>query len=84
MSEDAKRLRDQRRRTNRARNFPVNTCPASRHLHMIADALLSPRRKCAMEELWEPDHMAGTMLTVLESLWKARNELARIEARTQR
>jgi hypothetical protein len=79
----AQRLRAQRRRTNRVRNFPVNTCPASRHLHMIADALLSPKRTARMEDLWEPAHMAETMLSVLESLWKTRNELERLEKKAK-
>lgn len=65
-------LRNLRRRVNRARNFPRNTCPASRHLHMIADALIDPRRKQPIEELWDAEHMASTMLSVLESLWKLR------------
>jgi len=33
------KLQNLRRRVNRARNFPDNTCPASRHLHLIAEAL---------------------------------------------
>lgn len=33
------KLSNVRRRVNRARSFPHNTCPASRHLHMMAEAL---------------------------------------------
>ena len=62
------------RRANRARVDGVNTCPASRHLHMIADALASGQTYPMLTE--EPEHCAGTMLSVLESLWKARTELA--------
>jgi len=72
-----------RRRVNRARNFPINTCPASRHLHSIADILLDKKRKSPIEGCWDAEHMAGTMLSVLESLWKARTELARLKAETQ-
>lgn len=36
---DAALLRNVRRRVNRARNFPENTCSASRHLHLIAAEL---------------------------------------------
>lgn len=37
--DDKARLKNLRRRANRARNFPENTCSASRHLHMIAEVL---------------------------------------------
>lgn len=78
---DAKRLArhndiaNLRRRVNRARHFPVNTCPASRHLHMIADALAAGHDYPMLHE--EPQHCAWTMYAVLESLWKARTELAK-------
>lgn len=67
-----------RRRVNRARNFPTNTCPASRHLHIMAERLASGKKYHMFDE--EPEHCAGTMLAVLESLWKARTELARLKA----
>jgi hypothetical protein len=76
----ANRIANQQRRVLRARRFPDNTCPASRHLHLIADALASRGRKVPIEECWEPEHMAGTMYAVLESLWKARTKLAKLEA----
>jgi hypothetical protein len=71
---DAALLRNVRRRVNRARNFPENTCSASRHLHLIA-AELAAGRPCPMLRE-EPQHCAFTMLAVLEALWKARTELA--------
>lgn len=77
MTHPANRIANVRRRASRARQFPGNTCPASRHLQSIADVLMSKSRKCPMEEVWEAEHMAGTMYAVLESLWKARTELAR-------
>jgi hypothetical protein len=70
------KLENMRRRVSRARHFPMNTCPASRHLHSIADALTSKQRKHSIEELWSAEHMAGTMYSVLESLWKARTDAA--------
>ena len=71
-AEDRRRLRAQQRRVNKARNFPKNTCPASRHLHMIADALAAGRKYHMLDE--EPEHCAGTMYAVLESLWKLRTK----------
>ena len=74
---DAEILRNTRRRVNRARNFPENTCAASRHLHLMADRLASGKPYPMLTE--EPQHCAMTMLAVLESLWKARTELARLK-----
>jgi hypothetical protein len=47
-------------------------------LHLIADALAMNRPYSMLQE--EPEHCAETMLSVLESLWKARTELARLKA----
>lgn len=73
---DAARLRNLRRRVSRARDFPANTCPASRHLHLIADTLAKgqPYHGCAWEGWDQQDRewIAETMLSVLESLWKLR------------
>jgi len=71
----ANKLENLRRRVNRAREFPVNTCPASRHLHMIAEALAVGRAYPMLTE--EPEHCAGSMLSVLESLWKLRTKAAK-------
>lgn len=65
-----RRLANLRRRVNRARRFPANTCPASRHLHSMADALAMGQRYPMFED--EPEHCAETMLAVLEALWKLR------------
>lgn len=66
-----------RRRVNRARRGTGVgvTCPASRHVHIMAEALLKPRGYPMLAE--EPEHCAGSMLSVLESLWKARAQLAK-------
>ena len=71
-------LKNLKRRVARAKNFPENTCPASRHLEMIAEGLLHGGCPRLTEE---PKECAATMLSVLESLWKARNELAAIQSR---
>ena len=70
----ANKLSNLRRRVNRARKFPDNTCPASRHLHEMADELLNDKYK---EE--DDIHFAESILSVLESLWKARSELAKLK-----
>ncbi len=70
----ANKLRNVKRRVTRARKYPDNTCPASRHLHIIADALARGERYHMIDE--EPEHVAGSIYAVLESLWKARTKLA--------
>jgi hypothetical protein len=67
-------LRNLRNRVNRARK-PSTTCPASRHLHMMAEALAAGRPYPMLVD--EPQHCAETMLAVLETLWKARTRLGR-------
>jgi hypothetical protein len=49
--DDAKDLKKQKRRTNKARNFPTNTCPAS---HMMAEALARGEKYWMFEG--EPEH----------------------------
>lgn len=66
------RIGNLRRRVDRARRFPDNTCPASRHLHLIAEALATGKPYPMLQE--EPEHCAETMLSVLESLWKLRTK----------
>lgn len=68
----SKETRALQRRVNLARVFPVNTCPASRHLHMIADALARGETYHMLTE--EPDHCASTMYSVLLSLWTLRTK----------
>lgn len=78
MDADKIRMRNLRRRVSRARNFPVNTCQASRHLEIMAETLAAGKPYPMFDE--EPEHCAETMLYVLEALWKARTKLSRIKA----
>ena len=71
-AKDRKLLVNARRRVNRARHFMENTCPASRHLHVMADSLANGQPYAMFED--EPEHCAITMLSVLESLWKLRTQ----------
>jgi hypothetical protein len=69
---DLKRLRNLRRKVNRARRFPMNTCGASRHLHMIADQLASGKVTAML--VGEPQHCAESMYAVLHALWTLRTK----------
>lgn len=72
----ANRLHNLRRRVNRARRFPTNTCSASRHLHLIAEGLLGKGGYPMLRD--DPAHCATTMLAVLESLWQLRTAAAEL------
>lgn len=63
---------------NAARNFPENTCPASRHTAMIAEHLLKGDLYPMLSE--EPSHCGGSLASTVTSLWIARSELAALEA----
>jgi hypothetical protein len=66
------------RRLNKAREglFPNKTCPASRHVHMIVEGLLDADGTLARDlHGYEPEHMAGSIASVLEGLWQARRWL---------
>jgi hypothetical protein len=67
------------RRVNRARNFPTNTCPASRHVQIIGEALIRGRKYHMIDE--EPEHVGESLLSVVESLYKARTEIDELRAR---
>lgn len=79
MTEDQKRIAKLRRQVNRVRDFPTHTCPASRHLHIMANRLLTKGGYPMLTD--EADHCAETMLAVLLSLWRDRKELAKLKAR---
>lgn len=66
-----------KRRASRAKRFPDNTCPASRHLHLIAQRLASGKPYPMLVD--EPQHCSETMLAVLASLWEARSKLAKLD-----
>lgn len=74
----ANRRRALRTRANKARNFPTNTCPASRHVHMMADYLSTVGYYHMFED--EPLHAAGSLYAVVTALWEARTRIAALEA----
>ena len=67
-----KHTKSQLRRTRKARKFMENTCPASRHVHLIAESLAKGDKYHMIDE--EPAHVAVSLLSVLESLWTLRTE----------
>ena len=62
-----------RKAAQKARKTFVNTCPASRHVHMMADGLWKRGVYPMFED--EPRHCALGIYSVLHSLWKARHAL---------
>lgn len=68
-----------RRSVSRARNHPGVTCPASRHVHQMADGLLSKHGYPMLTE--EPEHCAVSLLAVLGALWQARAEINRLKGK---
>lgn len=59
-----------------ARDFPANTCSASRHLAEIAEAILRGQPCPQLTE--DPQHCAESMAWTVASLWYARTEIDRL------
>lgn len=70
-----------RRQANQARTFPTNTCPASRHVHEMADVLAHGGTYAMFAE--EPKYCAESLLSVLIELWLLRSEKKKVEARQE-
>lgn len=64
------------KRAKKARDFPHNTCPASRHLFLIGETLAKGRPHPMLRE--QPEHCAETMLSVVAELWELRANMERI------
>lgn len=71
----ANRMANVKRRAERAMETDGVTCPASRHLLIMADALAAKQRYPMFDE--DPQHCAATIYAVLESLWKARRKIGK-------
>lgn len=81
----ANRLANVRRRAERAgylNREHIVTCPASRHVFMMADALAKRGKYHMFDE--DPEHCASGIFAVLESLWKARAEIDRLRLTTHK
>jgi hypothetical protein len=69
--DDVKRTaRREVKRADKARNFPQNTCSASRHVFMMAEALSKGQKYHMLDE--EPEHCAASLASVVSSLWELR------------
>ena len=64
------------KRANKARNFPANTCGASRHAAQIAEALIRGQRYPALAD--EAAHCGESILATVAALWETRTALARL------
>lgn len=62
-------------RADRARDFPKNTCPASRQVQMIGEALVKGEKYHMIDD--EPEYVGSALLSVVASLYEARTSLTR-------
>lgn len=60
------------------RDFPNNTCPASRHAQMIGEHLARKKRYAMLTE--EPVHCGGSILSTVASLYEARSRVIRLKS----
>lgn len=66
---------------NAARRFPKNTCPASRLVQQIGEALVQGEPFPLLTE--EPDTCGESMLAVVTALFKARSEIEQQQAQIE-
>lgn len=55
--------------------FPKHTCPASRHVKVIAESLRDPKsevRRLLIDAGYEPDHWASSLEDTVQVLWASR------------
>lgn len=62
-------------RVDAARDFPQNTCPASRHVQLIGQTLAAGKAYPMLQE--QPRYCAEDLLSVVASLYETRTELAK-------
>ena len=74
-AKDKALVKQLRKRCDKARNFPANTDPSSRHVQMMADGLTTKRGYPMLAE--EPDHCAISLYATVANLWEARTEVER-------
>ena len=70
------------KRIRKARNFPINTCPASRHTQMMGEAMVRGKPYPMMEE--EREYCGGSILSTVASLFEARTERDQLRAALER
>ena len=57
---------------NEVRNFPKNTCPASRHAFLLGEVLLKGKIPGMIEG--DPEHCGESILITVRELWKLRTK----------
>lgn len=62
----------------KARNFPHNTTPASRHVELMAECLMRGEKYALLDE--EPAYCAEAMLSVVAGFYEAAAEIERLRA----
>lgn len=70
-------IKNLKKRVNKARKFPENTCPASRHVQMMGEYLTTKNGYPMLQE--EPEHCAQSILATVAALYEARTEIKRWE-----
>lgn len=65
----------------KARDFPGNTCAASRHAALIAEHLIKQGQMHMLTD--EPGHCGESIAHTVAALWRARARLERLRARVQ-
>jgi hypothetical protein len=60
-------------RMEEARDFPNNTCPASRHVQLIAEAMIKAEKYSMLDD--DPEHCAVSLASVVSSLYQTRSFL---------
>jgi len=68
------KIANMRRKVSRARNFPWNTCPSSRHLVLVADQLSAKGKRHNVEECWDREHIAQSIYATVAALWRIRSQ----------
>jgi hypothetical protein len=73
---DDRRVRTLMRRVSRARQFPINTCAASRLVESVGRALVRDGRSALIQD--DPREIGEMMLWTVLALWRARDAQGRV------
>lgn len=75
-------MSDEIERMDAARNFPTNTCAASRHAALIAENLITDGISHDTRD--DPKHAGESIAATVGALWKARTAVAGLRAENER
>ena len=65
------------RRVEKARNFPYNTTPASRHVALIGQHLYEDGKAFSLED--DPQHCGESMLLAVADLWETKKKFDHLQ-----